>query len=148
MLKPINSPEEKDRVYDLNINEKKLFLIDDILEESSSTRKLSNLAGNMSEEMIKKFGLDVKEPLNRYCTRPFGEMIIFYNGDVGYCCHDGEAKYILWNINKGNMDFFWKNNYLLKQIRYHLIDSNRNIALCKYCDYFGGDINRLEGIKN
>lgn len=120
---------------------KKLFLMDDIANRNkeSITRKLCNMAGNVTEKAIEKYGLKTPDkPLNKKCVRPFREMIIFYNGRVGFCCLDGGGQYAITHVLSGDLKEYWKHNPVLNKIRRNLLKKDRNMPLCRTCDYFGG----------
>jgi len=122
----------------------KTYLIRNITQTNTPTRKLSNLAGNMTKKAQQKYKQEIQTPLKQICTRPHGELIIFYNGKIGLCCHDGNMKQTLWDIQKGKLKQYWNQNQKLNKIRTELKNGNRTNPLCKQCNYFGGEKNRLK----
>lgn len=129
-------------------NSKKLYLVKDIVNTETSTRKLYNLAGNVTDKAIEKYNLQHHKHIRKSCTRPFGEMIVFYDGKIGWCCIDGNAEHTLWNVKYGNLKDYWNTNIYLNKIRDNLYHKNRYQSLCDKCNYFGGNPERIKKKKN
>ena len=63
----------------------------------------SNAYRDENELRIEEF------PLDRTCFYPFYQMLVDYNGDVGFCPHDWGKKFIVGNLEKENIWDIWVN---------------------------------------
>lgn len=123
-------------------NTKMICLIDDLKttdkkERSNRRKNLSNLAGNVNFEEVRKYGIyPLKNPLLKKCVRPFREIFILYNGLVPICCWDFSEKLIMSNIWDIEKD--WYNSKKIKKIRMLLYNKQRTFSPCNICDYNGG----------
>lgn len=134
--------EAGERPYNMELNHE-IILIEDIKRVKSDTRKLSNLAGNMTEEALTKYNLRQSKPLKEICTRPFGELVICQDGNITLCCHDGAEDFVLGNVYNENVAELWSENYILEMIRGELLKGDRSNRLCRKCNFFGGNPDRL-----
>ena len=117
-------------------------LVDDIKINNKKDMKkiLCNHGGNVDYDKISKYGVyPLNEPLEKKCTKPFREIVFFYDGTIPLCCEDANGDYYLSNVHMiSNLDSFWKNNLKLNNARLLLYNKRRNFPPCEYCDYFGG----------
>jgi len=93
---------------------------------------ISNRAGN-----IENFAPALKEPLVKYCTKPFRFLNINWKGDSLLCCNDYHGETNFGNVAKISLVDIW-NNKKLNEYRLRLQNSNRNNFLCNGCDSNGG----------
>lgn len=136
---PLIQPEPGNKPYQIKPDTHNLILITPPTVTGTTTRKLSNMAGNITPEAIEKYEQHHTTPLEISCSRPFGEMNILHDGTITYCCHDGGVEYPLWHIDKGNLYFYWNHHPMLQYIRQQLYQYNRNHTLCQHCNYWGGE---------
>jgi hypothetical protein len=142
MFNPIDFYEDEFNPYHRHPpTTRKVCIIKDIgqCDGISCTRVLSNMAGNVDFELVKKYGLTpLKEPLEKMCTLPYRGLDIGYNGLICLCCNDWRQEMPLWDIKYGNLKEFWINNQKLNASRYLLYHKDRNFGICKRCDCRGG----------
>jgi radical SAM protein with 4Fe4S-binding SPASM domain len=120
---------------------KKVVLMDNIMKRNhdKKTRVISNHAGNVDYQKIKKYGVKpLKKPLKKKCVRPFREMIVLYNGDVILCCADSGSEFKLGNLNKHTVEQIWFKNKKLNLARLLLFNKSRTFKPCNRCDFNGG----------
>ena len=120
-----------------NTSTEALVLMDNIMERNhdKKTRIISNHAGNVDYEKIKKYGV---KPLKKKCVRPFRELIVLYNGDCVLCCADAGSEFKLGNLNNHNLEQIWFKNTKLNIARLLLYNKSRNFNPCNRCDFKGG----------
>lgn len=103
------------------------------------SRTINNQAGNVDFEKVKKFGVKpLQKPLEKKCSHPFREIVIFYDGKVPVCCRDWSEQAILFDIRKGNLRNYWFTNRKLNAARLLTYNKKRNFGICQKCDYSGG----------
>jgi radical SAM protein with 4Fe4S-binding SPASM domain len=116
-------------------------LVPDIQEGSVDVRKIHNNAGNVDPEYLSKLEGYVKQdlPLARGCSRPFTEVVVYYNGDVPICCSDWKAEYVLGNVMDQDLSDIWygKRHYEAL-VKLHMSRADRSLPPCAKCDYHGG----------
>ena len=142
-FKPIDYYDENNKFNPFCRNSpksKKLILLDNIMENNKkkSTRVIWNMGGNVDFDKVKKYGVEpLSAPLKKKCTYPFREMTIHYDGEVAFCCMDGNQYLKLGNVLKTPIDKIW-NSKKYNVARLLLYNKKRCFAPCKNCDYFGG----------
>lgn len=118
--------ETWDMYSDANFKENKL-----IFNEMNGD-DIKNHAGNL--DFLKYPDKELSEPLNKICLRPFRDIAIYYNGDIGLCCDDGGLDSKLGNINQDSLYEIW-NGSKLNSIRRNLLHDRRIDLPCNRCDY-------------
>lgn len=89
-----------------------------------------NNAGNNS-------GFPVPDsPLPLFCAVPFIGMYVGWNGDCMLCCSDWKFEVILGNVLDDSLLDIWCNKRY-EDIRERLLRRERNMPLCRLCDYAG-----------
>lgn len=120
---------------------KKVVLVRDISEMDGvkRTRIVFNLAGNVNWEIAKEYGLEpLKEPVNKRCTYPFRQIDVGWDGGIQICCVDWRQETTIWHVKYGQLKEYWRNNHYLNMARYLLFHKNRDFAICRRCDFYGG----------
>ena len=106
---------------DLSPEEKKKFMVR-VWHESYN----SNRAGliDTSTEL----------PLKKFCSRPFYQLNITYEGKAVICCNDYFGKVEIGDVRTESIDQIW-NNKIIQHYRRELKKGNRrSLYLCKSCD--------------
>lgn len=98
-----------------------------ILVDRNDEEVLSNRAGNLPGEILKKY--------TGFCYRPFKEMTISYNGNVVLCCQDWSLESVMGNVNESTLDEIWYGKRY-RDIRNNLL-KNERLGLCAKCDFPG-----------
>jgi radical SAM protein with 4Fe4S-binding SPASM domain len=88
---------------------------------------LSNRAGNVPGRPTKT--------IRAFCTRPFDQMCIAFNGNVVLCCQDWKLETFMGNVNDQDISQIWGGTRL-STIRLSLLKKNRS-GLCAACDFPG-----------
>ena len=71
------------------------------------------------------------------CTRPFWQLNITANGDVGLCCWDFYVTDPLGNVNVNSLQEIWRNKKYTS-LRRNLLRGDRTMyKLCKNCEFKG-----------
>jgi len=91
---------------------------------------IHNRAGNVPSFPIPE------TPLRLFCNKPFIELPIGWDGSVVLCCQDWKFKIIMGDAKKENILKIWKNSKY-DEIRKNLMNFNRDMPLCRYCDFCG-----------
>lgn len=105
-----------------------ILLMDDILirDQEEHTRIVKSHAG--SNPLIQ-----IDQPIQRSCARPFREMTITWNGNVTLCCDDWKSEYVIANISDLSMEEIWKHpKYEAARARLHFRE--RGFGPCAKCD--------------
>jgi radical SAM protein with 4Fe4S-binding SPASM domain len=104
--------------------------------QEGSTRigsfEMQNRSGNISW-----FQAELAEPLAKMCVRPFRFMNVNWKGDVILCCNDYHADIKFGNVMAEPLVDIW-NSDQFNAYRVALLAKDRDIALCRNCDYSGG----------
>jgi radical SAM protein with 4Fe4S-binding SPASM domain len=79
----------------------------------------------------------LKEPMKKYCTRPFRFLNINWKGQSLLCCNDFYGQTNFGNIKDTTLEDMW-NHKTYHQYRLRLQNSNRNMSLCDKCNFNGG----------
>ncbi len=75
-----------------------------------------------------------KLPLKKFCSRPFYQLCITYEGKVVLCCNDYYGQVQIGDIRTNRIKDIWRNDIFVRY-RKTLRKGNRgNLALCKTCD--------------
>jgi len=77
------------------------------------------------------------EPLIKSCIRPFNSMQINWKGQAIICCNDYNAEVVYGDVSSNSIFDIWLSNKMMS-IRKKLYHADRNINLCRTCDYRGG----------
>jgi radical SAM protein with 4Fe4S-binding SPASM domain len=78
--------------------------------------------------------------LEKACTFPFRNMVVYYDGTVGLCCNDfsrGHQEKNYGNVYKDSMEDAWQNPRLLA-VRSMLKRKHREFIPCAQCNFNGG----------
>lgn len=94
--------------------------------------EMQNRSGN-----IGWFQKPLAEPLQKMCVRPFRFMNVNWKGDVILCCNDYHADIKFGNVMKASLADIW-NSEQFNAYRVALLGKDRDIGLCRGCDYSGG----------
>jgi hypothetical protein len=128
--------------YRHNKNLNAIILMDDIGKKTGDTlnRIISNQAGNVDFDKVKKYGLKpMEKPLIKKCASPFRELVVLSNGNIPLCCKDWKETLILGNVKTiPDLDVFWNTNPQLIKHRLMLYNKFREFLPCRNCDYTGG----------
>lgn len=92
---------------------------------------ISNRSGNIS------FKPPLEEPLAKMCTKPFRFLNINWKGDGILCCNDYHGETAFGNVMERSVEDIW-NDVELHRIRYRLQNHDRDVSICKTCDFDGG----------
>lgn len=94
--------------------------------------EMQNRSGNITH-----FQAALEEPLQKMCVRPFRFMNVNWKGDVILCCNDYHADIKFGNVMEASLTDIW-NSEQFNAYRVALKAKDRDIALCRNCDYSGG----------
>lgn len=94
--------------------------------------KVQNRSGNIPD-----FLPALEEPLQKMCVRPWRFLNINWKGQGILCCNDYHGETNFGNLNKDTLVEIW-NHMEYHKIRSKLQKKDRNVDLCKTCDYNGG----------
>lgn len=98
-----------------------------IVADRRSPKGLSNRAGNLPNVAEKK--------LDAFCTRPFEQMYIAYDGRAVLCCQDWMLDEVMGNVNEQSLEEIW-NGKVYQRKRAELLALDRQ-GLCAKCDHPG-----------
>jgi radical SAM protein with 4Fe4S-binding SPASM domain len=110
--------------------ERKFGLVED--SNKIGQFELQNRAGN-----IEWFRDQTTEPLKKMCVRPFRFMVVNYDGKVTVCCNDYHRDVPMGDVRAESLEEIW-NNERFNAYRVALLAKDRDIAMCRGCDYSGG----------
>lgn len=74
----------------------------------------------------------LKEGELNYCTHPLRQMLIFWDGTVGFCCMDQRFQVLLGNVLDDGVLKIW-NGKKMANMRRRLVDDIHSIPCCKRC---------------
>lgn len=94
--------------------------------------ELQNRSGN-----IDWFRSATPEPLKKMCVRPFRFMVVNYDGKVTVCCNDYHRDVPMGDVKKQSLVEIW-NSERFNAYRVALLAKDRDVAMCRGCDYSGG----------
>ena len=78
--------------------------------------------------------LIVKGADKKYCSRPWLQTLINWNGILGPCCFDKTAQYPMGNINDSkNIKEIWKSS-AAQEFRSRLLKNRNEIDICSNCN--------------
>lgn len=120
---------------------KYVVVIEDLgkARDKNKLRGITNHAGNSDPIELKRLGVTSPPlPLEKRCTRPFRELVVYYNGSVSICCVDWKHECVFGKFPEdGTLKEIW-NNYLSKYVRQLLFHKKRVMLPCYKCDFNGG----------
>jgi len=99
--------------------------------------ELQNRAGN-----IDWFKAGSTEPLQKMCVRPFRFMVVNWDGGVTLCCNDYHQDVPMGSITAQTLVQVW-NSERFNAYRVALLAKDRDVALCRTCDYGGGSYSHM-----
>ncbi len=67
-----------------------------------------------------------------YCSHPLLQMLIFQNGDVGFCCLDLTLNMIVGNVREQSVKEIW-NGEKMRELRRRMRDDFENMPRCSIC---------------
>ena len=73
-----------------------------------------------------------KYKFNKFCTQPFIQIGVYWNGDATFCCHDLNGKGYVGNANESSLMDIWRSEEF-KQIRKGVLNGHR-VNLCAGCE--------------
>jgi MoaA/NifB/PqqE/SkfB family radical SAM enzyme len=74
--------------------------------------------------------------LGKFCIYPFRYMIILWNGEVQFCCHDFNGRGVVGNIANSNLLSVW-NGEALRGVRHGIMSGKvRGTLLCNGCEKY------------
>jgi radical SAM protein with 4Fe4S-binding SPASM domain len=100
------------------------------LYERAADAVLTNRAGNLPDRPTPE------RPLPLPCERPFRQVYVAYDGSLLLCCQDWSREAILGNLHERPMAEIWRME-AYAEIRRRLLRSDRDMNLCRRCDYAG-----------
>lgn len=69
------------------------------------------------------------------CNKPFEEMVVYWDGEVGLCNHDWNNQTSLGNLHVQTIEDVW-NGTLYEEARFfHSSERRRLVASCERCDF-------------
>jgi len=118
----------------------KMYLLQDIREETVTTHQLVNRCGHVDFELVEKYGVyPVTDPLVKRCVDPFRYAVIYYNGDLTVCCREWVGDGVVGNLHDSTLEELWCFNDKMNYLRWMLWNKRRyGIPFCARCDYWGG----------
>ena len=81
-----------------------------------------------------KATMDNGEP----CHKPFEDMIVYWNGQVGLCNHDWNNLTELGNLNEQSVADVWNNQAYEDVRKKHKDGLRRTLPSCRSCEYYTG----------
>jgi len=73
------------------------------------------------------------------CSKPFNEMVVYWNGKVALCCHDWNNTNDSGDLNKQTIHEVWNGQYY-KNVRWlHENGRRRDVGSCVDCDQWKAD---------
>lgn len=75
-----------------------------------------------------------KVPLRKYCSRPFEQLSVTYEGKVVICCNDYLAQVVIGDIAKDSIKDLWESDVFRRYRRELLAGRRARLDLCKSCD--------------
>lgn len=94
--------------------------------------EIQNRAGN-----IANFMPELDEPLEKMCVRPFRFLNVNWKGDVILCCNDYHGDITFGNVMETPLVESW-NSDKMNAFRVAMLAKDRDVAMCRGCDYSGG----------
>lgn len=98
-----------------------------VVADRRSPKGLSNRAGNLPNVESKQ--------LDAFCTRPFEQMYIAYDGRAVLCCQDWRLEEIFGDASTQSLEEIWGGEAYVEKRR-QLLRLERN-GLCAKCDHPG-----------
>jgi MoaA/NifB/PqqE/SkfB family radical SAM enzyme len=98
-----------------------------VIADRRSPKGLSNRAGNLPNVKIEK--------LDAFCTRPFEQVYIAFDGKVVLCCQDWVLEEVMGDISIQSLPEIWEGQ-VYRRKRAQLLASDRQ-GLCAKCDHPG-----------
>jgi hypothetical protein len=83
----------------------------------------------------------LQEPVQRMCTRPFREFVMWYDGAVSVCCDDWNAEAVLARFPEQSLEECWD---ALDSYRRDLVEKKRVKTPCNRCSERAGSSWGLE----
>lgn len=74
----------------------------------------------------------LKNKLGNHCWKLWHSCVITWDGNVVPCCFDKDAKHVMGNVKKEKFKNIWQNP-LYNQFRNNLLQSRKDIDICKNC---------------
>lgn len=94
--------------------------------------EMQNRSGNISH-----FQAALDEPLKKMCVRPFRFLNVNWKGDVILCCNDYHGDICFGNVLERGLVEIW-NSEKFNAYRVAMLNKDRDVGLCRGCDYSGG----------
>jgi radical SAM protein with 4Fe4S-binding SPASM domain len=69
------------------------------------------------------------------CTKPFEEMVVYWNGKVGLCNHDWNNSVALGDLNVQSIEDVWADVPYQSVRLMHKAEIRINVPTCKDCDF-------------
>jgi len=85
--------------------------------------------GNVDSKYKKDFG-------NKPCSKPFTDMVIYWDGKVVLCNHDWDNKEPVGDLNHQYIDDVWNGDEYSKIRENHTMGYRKQVNSCKDCDYW------------
>lgn len=79
-----------------------------------------------------------KITLKSSCVLPFEQLIIRPDGKISLCCNDARGVMTLGDLTKERIIDIWRGK-TYTNIRETILESRKNIGICRYCDSFFND---------
>lgn len=109
---------------------------------SPDTKKLARFELQNRSGNIAWFKKGPDDPLEQSCVRPFRFLNINWKGKALVCCNDFHGETPVGDANHDSLVEIW-NGDLLNLYRLYLVNRNRDLPLCRNCDYGGGSYKHL-----
>lgn len=93
------------------------------------------------EHSLKGYGdtrLKIKDE-GQPCSKPFNEMVVYWDGKVALCCHDWNANGALGDLNVYTVDEVWNGSSYRIVRHYHSMGARRKVVACKHCHQWMAD---------
>lgn len=70
-----------------------------------------------------------------YCSRPFSELCVNYEGTGVLCCNDYYGQVVIGDVAKKSIQELWQSEILMHYRRELLKPDRTNLKLCNVCDW-------------
>ena len=132
--------ELKFPLYFHNGKNKRIITLIPCYIKQKGIRKRHNMGGNVNTKLANNSGeniLTINDSLEKFCVRPFRDLIMKYDGKVVICCNDWKNEQVIGEFPQNSLKEIW-NGKEFNKIRVLLQNKIRGFIPCSKCSYFGG----------
>lgn len=76
---------------------------------------------------------------NLPCTKPWNDMVVYWDGKIGLCNHDWNNKSPFGDLNNQTIVSVWNGDEYKKIRGLHTVGLRKQVETCKDCDYWMTD---------